>query len=323
MKNITFSQATLEAMEEEMNRDQSVFVMGEDIARQGGIFGQFKGLPDKFGFERIKDTPISETAIIGSAVGAALAGMRPVADMHFADFIGVCMDEIFNQMAKVHYMFGGQKTVPVVVRAPDGIVNQAAAQHSQCVEAWFGHIPGLKVVIPSNAADAKGLLKSAIRDDNPVIYFEHKGLFPMKGDVPEGEHLVEIGKARVDREGADLTIVTWSMMTHHAAKAADKLASEGIKAEIIDLRSISPWDKEAVLKSVAKTGRLCVAHEAVKQGGFGAEVVATVAEEGMDYLDAPIVRVGAPFCPVPFARPLEQAYRVTADTIYNAVKKIL
>lgn len=323
MKNMTFSQATLEAMEEEMTRDSSVFVMGEDIARQGGIFGQFKGLPDKFGADRVKDTPISETAIIGAAVGAALAGMRPVADMHFADFIGVCMDEVFNQMAKVHYMFGGQKTVPVVLRAPDGIVNQAAAQHSQSVEAWFAHIPGLKVVVPSNPADAKGLLKSAIRDDNPVIYFEHKGLFPMKGEVPEGEHLVEIGKARVEREGTDLTIVSYSMMMHHAAKAADKLTSEGISVELIDLRSVSPWDKEAVLKSVAKTGRLCVAHEAVKQGGFGGEIVSTIAEEGLEYLDAPVVRVGAPFCPVPFARPLEQAYKVTSDTIYNAVKKIL
>ncbi|MDR2179522.1 MAG: alpha-ketoacid dehydrogenase subunit beta [Synergistaceae bacterium] len=322
MKNITFSQATLEAMEEEMSRDGSIYVMGEDIARQGGIFGQFKGLPDKFG-DRVKDTPISETAIIGVAVGSALAGMRPVADMHFADFMGVCMDEIFNQMAKVHYMFGGQKTVPVVVRAPDGIINQAAAQHSQCVEAWFAHIPGLKVVIPSNPADAKGLLKSAIRDDNPVIYFEHKGLFSMKGDVPEGEHLVEIGKARIDREGTDLTLVSWSMMMHHAAKAADKLAAEGISVELIDLRSISPWDKEAVLKSVAKTGRLCVAQEAVKQGGFAGEVVSTIVEEGLEYLDAPVARVGAPFSPIPFARPLEQAYRVTADTIYDAVKKIL
>ncbi len=323
MKNITFSQATLEAMDEEMSRDESVYVMGEDIARQGGIFGQFKGLPEKFGYERVKDTPITETAIIGAAVGSALAGMRPVADMHFADFIGVSMDEVFNQMAKVHYMFGGQKSVPLVLRAPDGIINQAAAQHSQCIEAWFAHIPGLKVVIPSTPADAKGLLKAAIRDDNPVIYFEHKGLFPMKGDVPEGEHLVEIGKARVDRVGSDLTIVSYSMMMHHAAKAADKLAAEGISVELIDLRSISPWDKDAVLKSVAKTGRLCVAQEAVKQGGFAAEIAATVAEEAMEYLDAPIVRVGAPFCPVPFARPLEQAYKVTADTIYNAVKKIL
>jgi pyruvate dehydrogenase E1 component beta subunit len=249
--------------------------------------------------------------------------MRPVADMHFADFIGVCMDEIFNQMAKVHYMFGGQKSVPVVLRAPDGIINQAAAQHSQCVEAWFAHIPGIKVVIPSNPADAKGLLKSAIRDDNPVIYFEHKKLFPMKGEVPEGDHLVPIGKARIDREGKDLTLVSYSMTMHHAAEAADKLNAEGISVELIDLRSISPWDKEAVLKSVAKTGRLCLAQEAVRQGGFMAEVAAVVAEEGLDYLDAPIVRVGAPFSPVPFAKPLEQAYRVTADTLYDAIKKIL
>jgi len=233
------------------------------------------------------------------------------------------MDEVFNQMAKVYYMFGAQKSVPLVLRAPDGIINQAAAQHSQTVEAWFAHIPGLKVVIPSNPADAKGLLKAAIRDENPVIYFEHKGLFPMKGDVPEGEHLVEIGKARIDREGTDLTIVSYSMMMHHAAKAADRLAAEGVSVELIDLRSISPWDKETVLKSVAKTGRLCVAQEAVKQGGFAAEVVATICEEGLEYLDAPIARVGAPFSPVPFARPLEQAYKVSSDTIYDAVRKIL
>lgn len=323
MKTITFSQATLEAMDEEMSRDPSVFVIGEDIARQGGIFGQFKGLPAKFGADRVKDTPISETAIVGACVGAALAGMRPVADMHFADFVGVCMDEIFNQMAKVHYMFGGQKTVPMVLRAPDGLINCAAAQHSQSVESWFGHIPGLKVVIPSNPADAKGLLKAAIRDDNPVVYFEHKALFATKGEVPEGEHIVEIGKARIAREGTDLTIVSWSMMMNNAVKAADKLAAEGIKAELIDLRTISPYDKDAILKSVAKTGRLCIAHEAVKQGGFGAEIAAMVAEEGLDYLDAPIVRVGAPFVPVPFARPLEDAYRPTADKIYDAVKKIL
>ncbi len=323
MKTITFSQATLEAMDEEMSRDPSVFVMGEDIARQGGIFGQFKGLPDKFGFDRVKDTPISETAIIGAAVGAALAGMRPVADMHFADFIGVSMDEVYNQMAKALYMFGGQKSVPLVLRAPDGIINSAAAQHSQVMEAWFAHIPGVKVVIPSNPADAKGLLKSAIRDDNPVIYFEHKALFPKSGEVPEGEHLVEIGKARIDREGSDLTIVSWSMMMHHAAQAADKLASEGVSVELIDLRSISPYDKEAILKSVAKTGRLCVAHEAVKQAGFGGEIAAMVAEEALDCLDAPIVRVGAPISPIPNAPNLEKAYKVTADTIYDAVKKIL
>ncbi|MDK2783278.1 MAG: acetoin:2,6-dichlorophenolindophenol oxidoreductase subunit beta [Thermococcaceae archaeon] len=322
MRVITFSQATLEAMEEEMARDETVFVMGEDIARQGGIFGQFKGLAEKFGIDRVRDTPISETAIVGAAVGAALAGMRPVADMHFADFMGVCMDEIFNQMAKIHYMFGGQKPVPMVLRAPDGLINQAAAQHSQSIEAWFQHIPGLKVVIPSNPADAKGLLKSAIRDDDPVIYFEHKALFTMKGEVPEEEYFTPIGKAKVVKEGSDVTLVSYSMMMNHAIAAADRLKEEGIDVELIDLRTISPIDKDTILESVAKTGRLVIAHEAVKQGGVGGEIAAIVAEEGIDYLDAPIVRIGAPFTPVPFARSLEQAYRVTADDIYEKVKAI-
>jgi pyruvate dehydrogenase E1 component beta subunit len=320
MREITFSQATLEAMDEEMSRDERVFVMGEDIARQGGIFGQFKGLPQKFGYDRVKDTPITETAIIGAAVGAALAGMRPVADMHFADFMGVCMDEIFNQMAKIRYMFGGQTTVPVVVRAPDGLVNQAAAQHSQSIESWFLHIPGLKVVTPSNPADAKGLLKSAIRDDNPVIYFENKVLFKQKGPVPEGEYLVPIGKANVVREGKDVTIVSYSIMMQTALKAAEMLEKDGISVEVVDLRTISPIDKETVLESVAKTKRLVIAHEAVKTGGVGAEVAAIVAEEGLDYLDAPILRFGAPYTPVPFSPPLEKAYMVKPEQIVNGIK---
>jgi pyruvate dehydrogenase E1 component beta subunit len=322
MREITFSQATLEAMEEEMTRDDKVFVMGEDIARQGGIFGQFKGLPEKFGTDRVKDTPITETAIIGAAIGSALAGMRPVADMHFADFMGVCMDEVFNQMAKIHYMFGGQKTIPMVIRAPDGLINQAAAQHSQSIEAWFMHVPGVKVVIPSNPADAKGLLKAAIRDDNPIIYFEHKALFNTKGQVPDGEYLTPIGKAAVVKEGSDVTLVSYSFTMSLALKAADILEKEGISVECIDLRTISPIDKETILSSVAKTSRLAIAHEAVKQGGVGAEISAIVAEEAIDLLDAPIVRVGAPFTPVPFARPLEQAYRVTPEKIASAVRNI-
>ncbi len=322
MKTITFSQATLEAMQEEMRRDESVFVMGEDIVRQGGIFGQFKGLPAEFG-DRIIDTPISETAIVGACVGAALAGMRPVADMHFADFVGVCFDEIYNQMAKIYYMFGGQKPVSMVLRAPDGLVNQAAAQHSQSVEAFFLHIPGLKVVAPSNPADAKGLLKSAIRDDNPVLYFEHKQLFPMKGEVPEGDHLVPIGKAKVVKEGKDVTLVSWSLTMNLAIKAAQTLEKEGISVELIDLRTISPLDKEAILNSVVKTSRLAIAHEAVKQGGVGAEISAIVAEEALDCLDAPIVRVGAPFTPVPFARTLEQAYRITPEKIAAGIRGMM
>lgn len=320
MREITFSQATLEAMEEEMLRDERVFIMGEDIARQGGIFGQFKGLPQKFGFERIIDTPISETAIVGASVGAALAGMRPVADMHFADFIGVCMDEIFNQMAKIRYMFGGQTSMPVVVRAPDGLTLQAAAQHSQSVESWFLHIPGIRVVAPSNPADAKGLLKSAIRDNNPVIYFENKVLFKQKGMVPDGEYTVPIGKANVVKSGSDVTIVSYSIMMNTVLKAAEDLEKDGINAEVVDLRTISPIDKETILNSVAKTKRLAVAHEAVKQGGVGAEISAIVAEEAIDSLDAPILRFGAPFVPIPFAPTLEKGVRVSAEDIVNGVK---
>jgi pyruvate/2-oxoglutarate/acetoin dehydrogenase E1 component len=307
-------------MEEEMLRDERVFIMGEDIARQGGIFGQFKGLPQKFGFERIIDTPISETAIVGASVGAALAGMRPVADMHFADFIGVCMDEIFNQMAKIRYMFGGQTSMPVVVRAPDGLTLQAAAQHSQSVESWFLHIPGIRVVAPSNPADAKGLLKSAIRDNNPVIYFENKVLFKQKGMVPDGEYTVPIGKANVVKSGSDVTIVSYSIMMNTVLKAAEDLEKDGINAEVVDLRTISPIDKETILNSVAKTKRLAVAHEAVKQGGVGAEISAIVAEEAIDSLDAPILRFGAPFVPIPFAPTLEKGVRVSAEDIVNGVK---
>mgnify|MGYP003582082595 FL=1 len=322
MREISFSEATLEAMSEEMERDSSVFVLGEDIARQVVIFGQFKGLPQKFGTDRVLDTPISETAIVGAAVGAALAGMRPVADMHFADFIGVCMDEVFNQMAKVRYMFGGQCKVPMVLRAPDGIIRSAAAQHSQSVEAWFMHIPGLKVVIPSNPADAKGLLKAAIRSDDPVLYFEHKVLFPMKGPVPDGDHIVPIGKANVSRKGKDVTIVSYSLMMHRALEAAEKLAAEGIEAEVIDLRTISPIDKDTIFESLRKTKRLVIVHEAVKQGGVGAEISALVAEEMIDWLDAPIRRIGAPFVPVPFSPPLEQLVKISADHIAKTVKEI-
>jgi len=310
-------------MTEEMARDERVFVMGEDIARQGGIFGQFKGLADRFGTGRVMDTPISETAIVGACIGSALAGMRPVADMHFADFIGVCFDEVLNQMAKIYYMFGGQKSIPMVLRAPDGLVNQAAAQHSQSLEAFFLHIPGLKVVAPSNPADAKGLLKSAIRDDNPVIYFEHKALFSMKGEVPDGDHLVPIGRANVVRKGSDVTLVSYSMTMNHCVKAAEILAGEGIDVELIDLRTISPLDVGTILESVARTTRLVIAHEAVKQGGVGAELAAIVAEEAIDCLDAPIVRVGAPFTPVPFASPLERAYRVTPEKIAEAVRSVM
>ncbi|NYB75755.1 alpha-ketoacid dehydrogenase subunit beta [Sedimentibacter hydroxybenzoicus DSM 7310] len=321
MREITFSQATLEAMAEEMRLDEDIIVMGEDIVRQGGIFGQFKGLPAEFG-ERIMDTPISETAIIGASVGAALAGLRPVADMHYADFLGVAMDEVFNQMAKIRYMFGGQTTVPMVIRAPDGLSLSAAAQHSQSIEAWFMNIPGLMVVTPSNPADAKGLLKSAIRDNNPVIYFENKILYKEKGPVPDGEYFVPIGKAKVAKEGSDITIVSYSIAMKKAYEVADLLAKDGINAEIIDLRTIVPYDKETILESVKKTHRLAIIHEAVKQGGVGSEIAAYVAEEAVEYLDAPIKRFGAPFTPVPFSPPLENAYRLNSEKIAKGLKDL-
>ncbi|WP_338463124.1 alpha-ketoacid dehydrogenase subunit beta [Brevibacillus borstelensis] len=320
MRNISFSQATLEAMQEEMRRDERVFIMGEDIASQGGIFGQFKGLPKEFGLERVRDTPISETALVGAGIGAALAGAVPVVDMHFADFIGVTMDEVLNQMAKIRYMFGGQATLPLVLRAPDGVTRSAAAQHSQSLEAWFLHIPGLKVVIPSNPADAKGLLKAAIRDQNPVIYFEHKDLFSKKGPVPDGDYLTPIGKAAVVREGKDVTIVSYSAMLGKCLEAADQLGSlHGIEAEVIDLRTIVPMDMETIYESVKKTHRLVVAHEAVKTGGVGGEIAASVSENILEYLDAPIIRVGAAFTPIPFSPPLEKQVIPQVESIVEAV----
>lgn len=322
MREITFSQATLEAMAEEMRRDSTVFVLGEDIARQGGIFGQFKGLPQEFGYERVLDTPISETAIVGSAVGAALTGMRPVADMHFADFVTCAMDEIANQAAKIRYMFGGQARLPLVVRAPDGVIKSAAAQHSQSLEAWFLHVPGLKVVIPSTPYDAKGLLKAAIRDDDPVLYFEHKALFAMKGPVPEEEYIVPIGKADVKRPGGDVTCVTYSVMVHRALEAADELARDGIEVEVVDLRTLVPMDIDTVVQSVKKTKKVVVAHEACRRGGAGAEIAATITEEAFDYLDAPVVRVGTMDVPIPFSPPLEARVVPRKKEIVEAVRRI-
>ncbi len=324
MRKLSFAQATLEAMAEEMVKDEKIFVMGEDIARQGGVFGQFKGLAQQFP-NRVLDTPISETFITGGGVGAALAGARPVVDMHFADFMGVCMDEIFNQMAKMRYMFGGQVNMPLTLRAPDGWVNGGAAQHSQAVESWFVHIPGVQVVAPSNPYDAKMVLKAAIRSNDPVLYFENKILYKESDTVPEieDEEPYTIGKAKVVREGKDVTIVSYSIGMKAARGAAEQLAKEGIEAEVIDLITLSPWDRECVMASVKKTHRLCIVHEAVKQGGFGAEVAATVAEECLEYLDAPILRYGAPFCPIPFAPTLEMKLRVTPEDLVKGIKGML
>jgi len=248
--------------------------------------------------------------------------MRPIVDMHFADFITVAMDEVVNQMAKIRYMFGGQCTLPIVLRAPDGIIRSAAAQHSQSLEAWFLHVPGLKVVIPSNPADAKGLLKSAIRSDDPVLYFEHKALFAVKGPVPDGDHLVSIGKARIARSGRDLTIVSYSLMLQSVLEAADALSKDGIDVEVIDLRTISPMDNETIFASVKKTKRLIIVHEAVKTGGVGAEIAARVAEEMIDFLDAPIRRLGAPFVPIPFSPALEKLVKISAADVIRVAKEI-
>jgi len=321
----TYKEATWEAMKEEMLRDPSVYVIAEDIKGNGGAMGHYLGLGEAIGDEsRVLDAPISETAIVGSAVGAAMAGMRPVVDMRFSNCLPVCMDELTNQAAKSRYMFGGQGKVHMVVRCPDGILKMQGAHHTDCIEAWFAHVPGLQVVIPSSPAEGKGLLKSAIRNDNPVIFFEHKTLFRMDGEeVPDEEYTIPIGKARIAREGRDVSIVVYGIMVKRALEAAKMLAEEDIDVEIIDLRTISPWDKEAVLNSVKKTGRAVVAHEAVKQGGFGAEISATITEEAFLYMKAPVVRIGAPFVPIPMSPHLEDMCRTLPKDIVAAVKKAI
>jgi acetoin:2,6-dichlorophenolindophenol oxidoreductase subunit beta len=322
MPELTFTEATLAAMREEMARDPLVFVIGEDMALQGGVFGQFKGLPEQFGVERVLDTPISETSIVGAAVGAALCGARPVVDMHFADFIACSMDEVVNQAAKARYMFGGQCSVPMVLRMPDGAINSAAAHHSQSLEAWMLHTPGVKLVVPSNPYDAKGLLKSAIRDDDPVLYYEHKALFKVKGAVPDDEYLVPMGKAAVRREGTDVTIISYSLMVSHCLEAAEELAVDGIEAEVLDLRSLRPLDWDAIARSVRRTHRVVIAHEACRTGGVGGELAAEIGEQLFDDLDAPIVRVGAKDVPMPFSPPLEKFVLPGAKEVVSAVRRV-
>lgn len=319
---MTYAEALRDGMRVEMLRDPNVYLAGEDVGPFGGCFGQTAGLYQEFGPDRIVDTPISETAIVGHAVGAAAAGLRPIAEIMFVDFMGVCMDEILNQAAKMRYMFGGKAKVPMVVRTPCGAGLGAAAQHSQCLEAFFTHIPGIKTVMPSTPADAKGLMAAAIRDDNPVIYIEHKLLLGVQGEVPEGEYLVPLGKADIKREGSDITIVAWSAMVHKALAAAEALAKEGISAEVLDPRTLSPLDKDSILNSVGKTGKLLIVHEANRTGGFGGEIAAIVADEGFDLLNAPIKRVTAPDTPVPFSPVLESSYLPNEAKIIKAVKEM-
>lgn len=317
MAQMSYLEAGKLALAEEMRRDPLVWAVGEDLGR-GGVFGQYRGLSEEFGALRISDAPISESCIMGAAVGAAMMGTRPVVEMRFSDFALCAVDELVNQAAKARYMFGGQTRVPLVVREPIGIWRSSAAQHSQSLEAWYAHIPGLVVVAPSTPADNRALLKSAIRCDDPVVYMEHKGLWPLEGEVPESEEVAELGKARVVREGADLTIVAWSAAVHTAEAAARTLAGQGVEAEVVDLRTLWPWDRDAVLASVEKTGRLLVIQEAVSVAGFGAEIAATVAEALHKALKAPVRRLGAPRIPISYAPPLEDRVRVTEAAVVAA-----
>jgi len=323
MREITFLKAINEALAEEMRRDKTVYLIGEDIGVFGGCFGVTKGLLEEFGPERVRDTPLVETAIIGTSVGAAMTGMRPVPEIMFTGFLGTCMDEIYNQAAKIKYMTGGKAKVPLTIRTTYGGGMSAAAQHSERNEAWLVHAPGIKVVLPSTPYDAKGLLKASIRDDNPVLFEEHKMLYPVKGEVPEDECAIPLGKADIKREGSDVTVVATGLMVHRALKAAKELKGDGIDTEIIDPRTLSPLDKDTILKSVQKTGRAIVVSEDCKTCGITAEISAIIAEEGFDHLKAPVKRVAAPDVPMPFSPVLEKWCMPDESRILDAVKSIM
>jgi pyruvate dehydrogenase E1 component beta subunit len=319
---MTYAEALREAILNEMRRDPAVFLLGEDIGRFGGTFGVTRGLIDEFGEDRVRDTPISETAITGVSIGAAATGMRPVAELMFMDFVTVAMDQLVNQAAKMRYMFGGKITIPMVLRMPAGAGIQAAAQHSQSLEAWFTHVPGLKVVYPSTPKDALGLMISAIRDDNPVVFVEHKVLYSMKGDVPDINEPIPLGVADIKREGSDVTVVATGLMVHKALKAAEILSKEGIEVEVIDPRTLFPLDKEKIFNSLKKTHKVVIVTEEVKRGSWGGELAAMIAEEMFDYLDAQIVRIGALNTPIPFTTVLENVVIPNEEDIIKAVKSI-
>ena len=306
MREITYREALREAMREELRRDPNVFLMGEDIGKYGGAYSVTKGLFEEFGDKRVRDTPISEAVIVGAAAGAAAVGTRPVAEIMYVDFMTFCMDQVVNQAAKMRYMFGGKIKVPLVIRTQGGAGTFCAAQHSESLESWFIHVPGLKVVMPATPYDAKGLLKSAIRDDNVVIFIEHNLLYNTKGPVPEDEYLIPMGLADVKREGSDVTLISYSRMVLAALEAADELARAGISAEVVDLRSLSPLDIATVANSVKKTGRAIICEADCKTGGVGAEVLARIDEEVFDYLDAPVVRVAGRDTPIPYSHVLEK-----------------
>jgi len=314
--------AITQALRDSMQQDTAVVIMGEDVAQAGGSFKATRGLLDAFGPARVIDTPISESAITSAAVGAALSGLRPVVEIMFMDFITLSMDALVNQAAKAHYMFGGQGSVPMVLRTPHGGGLNAGPQHSQCLEAWLAHVPGLKVVCPSNPQDAYSLLRASIADPDPVVFVEHKALYAAKGQVDTAQ-AARLGQARVARPGRDVTLVTYGATVGTCMEAAASLEQERIQAEVLDLRSIQPWDKAAVLESLARTHRAVIVHEAVQAFGVGAEIAATLADEGFDELDAPILRVAAPFMPAPFASSLEHGYAVTAQRVIDAVHTVL
>jgi len=322
MAEMRYMQAISQALSDSMRDDGSVIVLGEDIAAAGGSFKATRGLLELYGPDRVRDTPISESSIASAAVGAAMSGLKPVVEIMFMDFITLAMDALVNQAAKARFMFGGRSSVPMVLRTPHGGGLNAGPQHSQCLEAWLAHVPGLKVVCPSNAQDAYSLLRAAIADPDPVVFVENKALYARKSEVDTAASGV-IGQAAIARAGRDLTIVTYGATVHVSLAAAQELAREQIEAEVIDLRSIQPWDEACVLASVARTHRLVVVHEAVQSFGVGAEVAARVAEHGFDELDAPIVRVGAPFMPVAFATSLERRYMVDVADVVAAARKTL
>ena len=323
MRELTYLDAIREALAEEMRRDSKVFVLGEDVGAYGGAFGVTQGLFDEFGDNRVVDTPISESAIVGISIGAALRGYRPVAEMQFADFISCAFDQIVNQAATLRYRYGGRAAVPIVVRAPSGGNVGGGLYHSQNPEAWFVHRPGLKVVAPSTPWDAKGLLKAAIRDDNPVVYFEHKYLYRRaKGPVPDGDEIVEIGSAATRREGSDATLITYGAMVAPSLQAAERLAKDGVEVEVIDLRTLQPIDTDTIFRSVEKTSRVLIVHEDVKTLGIGAELSARIVEERFDSLDAPVMRVTYPDTHVPFSNVLEAANLPNVDSISDALRKL-
>jgi len=315
-----FAHAINQALDDMMARDPAVVLLGEDIGKAGGTFAVTRGLQDKFGPDRVIDMPIAENAIAGMAVGLAMSGMKPVAEIMFMDFVTLAMDAIVNQAAKLHFMFGGQGSVPMVIRMQHGGGLNAGPQHSQCLEGWFAHIPGLKVVCPATFDDAYALLQAAIEDPNPVLFIENKALYPMKGALSDPPPRVRLGEARIARSGEDVTIVTYGAMLHTVLAAAGTLAADGIDAEVIDLRTLQPWDEAAVLASLRHTHRLVVAHEAVESFGPGAEIAARMAQVGFDELDGPIVRVGGAFVPVPFSRKLEADYMPNEQQVIAAVR---